>query len=299
MKRFYLKLAGICVLLFIICGCLMNEPDDLTPEPEVPDIDIPDSEISGPETDEPDPPEPDSSDPENTEPDSSEPGIPDQDISGSEQEPIVFEDRVPLLVINELRTEWASSSSRAEYIEFKILSAGNMDGLQVFIAGSKAKVMVYEFLSVYVQTGEYVVLHLRTLQDSCRDEYGNRLDESGGMDSSPAARDFWAPDSKKLLHKTDAIYVLDRDGHVLDAVMLTEGINAWLKKSQMVEIADFLFINGAWLSADAVDTSAIKTSLTRSISRDETLENTHSAADWYVTEINKGTPGQPNTPRHP
>jgi hypothetical protein len=210
--------------------------------------------------------------------------------------------RVPALQINELRTEY--SKPKAEFVEFKVLSAGNLGALRVFAAGNIKKPLIYEFASIEVEEGEYVVLHLRTLDDSCKDEYGDSLDESGGTDSSPTARDFWIPGSTKLLRKTDAVYVLDQDDKVLDAVMIAEKPGSQWNKS-IGEAAEFLFNKDAWASgtgtvctpAEAVNSSGIGTALTRSVSRDETAENTRTAADWFVTATSGETTGQPNSTR--
>jgi len=209
---------------------------------------------------------------------------------------------VPFLQINELRTEYSSSSSKAEFIEFKMLSDGNLSALRVFIASNDKAPMVYEFKPVKVKEGDYVVLHLRKLEGSCRDEYGENLSESGGTDSCPTARDLWIHSSDKLLRKTDAVYVLDQDNKVLDAVMFAVDTNAWSKKDYFPETAEFLFKKGVWKSSagtvcsitDVVNSSGIGSAMTRSISRNEALGNTHTAADWYVTTTNGVTPGLPN-----
>jgi len=211
--------------------------------------------------------------------------------------------RVPKLQINELRTEF--SRPRVEFIEFKILSEGNLGALRVFAAGNGANPMIYQFRPIEVNAGEYVVLHLRTLDESLSvSEYGACLEESGGTDSSPTARDIWIPGSLKLLRKTDAVYVMDQDDNVLDAVMLSETPDIAWARSFLAEAAKFLFDKGAWKSPsgeicrpiDAVDSSSIRTSATRSISRDEAAENVRNATNWYVTAIGNATPGLPNKP---
>jgi hypothetical protein len=209
--------------------------------------------------------------------------------------------RMPKLVINELRTEY--SKPKAEFIEFKTKTAGNLGAMRVFIAGNYKSPMVYEFLPVEVSEGEYMVLHLRTTEESCKDEYGNDLTESGGTDSSPTARDFWVPDSTKVLHKTDAVYVLDQDDRVLGAVMISESPDSWWNKDYFAEAAEFLFNQGAWKSpdgkicrpADAVNSNG--TTNTRTICRDETVEDTHTATDWYITATSSATPGKTNNPK--
>ena len=211
--------------------------------------------------------------------------------------------RVPKLRINELRTEY--SRPRSEFIEFKITAAGNMGALRVFAASNNNASTIYIFSPVEVTAGEFVVLHLRTLEDLCKDEYGENLNESGGTDSCPTARDFWIPGSAKLLRKTDAVYVLDQDDRVLSAVMISETPDPVWNRDYLAAAAEFLFSQDAWKSpmggicspADAVDSSAIKTAATRSISRDEAAENTNTTADWYVTATGGATPGLPNDPR--
>jgi hypothetical protein len=211
--------------------------------------------------------------------------------------------RVPALQINELFTDYDSKKLKAEYIEFKILSDGNLGALRVFAASNNKNPLIYQFEPVEVNEGDYIVLHLRKLQEElCKDEYGDRLDESDGVFSCPTARDFWIPGSTKLLRRTDAVYVLDQDDNALDAVMIAENSNSWLNKNYFPETAEFLFNKGVWKSslgtvcgvADAVNISEITN--TKSVSRDDSTENTNTAADWYVTATKGTTPGLPNNP---
>lgn len=207
---------------------------------------------------------------------------------------------VPSLRINELRASYTTPYIRADYIEFKILSAGNLGGLRVFIA-SNNNPLVYEFSSVEVNIGEYVTLHLGTLEASCRNEYGENLNESGGSDSSPKARDFWIPGNAQLLRRTDAVYIMDQGNRVLDAVMIAENPDSvWPNGSGndwFSETGKFLLNESAWKS-DAVKFSGIKSgSISKSVSRDETAEDTNTEADWYVTITTVGmSPGDKNKP---
>ena len=209
--------------------------------------------------------------------------------------------RMPSLLINELRTE--NTKPRYEYIEFKTLKAGNLGAIRLFIAGNYKAPMVYEFPPAETSTGEYITLHLRTTEENCRDELGKNLAESGGTDSSPTARDLWIPGSTKLLHKTDAVYLLDQDDNVIDAVMVSENSDPWWNKDYFTEAAEFLFNTGAWKSpdgkicspADAVKSNG--TTVTRTICRDETVKNTGTASDWYITATSSATPGATNNPK--
>jgi hypothetical protein len=209
--------------------------------------------------------------------------------------------RMPQLVINEIRTEY--SNPRTEFIEFRMLSDGNLGAMRVFILGNTnaSRQTIYEFKPVEVKQNDYVVLHLRTVEADSRDEYNGRMDESGGRDSSPTAWDFWIPGNSKLIHReASVIYVVDQDNRVLNAVMISSESQAWWGKEYFAEAADFLFRQGAWKSADGQlpgPVDAIRstgTTNTRTINRDETVMNTNTAADWYVTVTSGLTPGRPN-----
>ncbi|MDR0624744.1 MAG: hypothetical protein LBG10_10005 [Treponema sp.] len=212
-------------------------------------------------------------------------------------------DRIPPLLLTELRTEY--SKPKTEFVEFKTLGAGNLGALRLFIAGYYKQPLVYEFSPVEVGAGEYILIHLRTPEEGTADETGSDLNLSGGTDAAAGARDFWISGSEKLLHKTDAVYFLDQDDRVVDGIMLSENADPWWNKEYLAAAADFLFKKGAWASpegnipgpADAVITAPIKTALTRSISRDESMEDSNRAADWFITATSGITPGKPNKAR--
>jgi hypothetical protein len=212
--------------------------------------------------------------------------------------------RMPSIAVNEIRTE--NAKPKCEFIEFKILTAGNLGGMRVFILGntSAAKQTIYEFLPVEVKKDEYIVLNLRTPEADCKDEYGENLAESGGTNSTPASRDFWIPGNSKLIHKeASAIYVLDQDDKALAAVMISDNAASWWAKDYLAEAAELLFMQGAWKSADgkiggpANAASAAGTTATRTICRDETANSNNTADGWYITDTSKATPGKPNDPK--
>jgi len=209
--------------------------------------------------------------------------------------------RMPALVINEVRTEY--TKPKAEFIEFKIKTPGNLGAMRVFMAGGSQKPTVYEFSPVEVDEGEFVVLHLRKIEGECKDEYGGNLSESGGTDSSPNARDFWVPDVAKLINKTGVIYVLDQDDRVLDALMFSEKQDVKWTEDYLAEAAEFLYNSGAWKSASgkvcgpADAFSSVGTTNTRTLCRNENAEDTNTAADWYITVTSGATPGKSNNPK--
>jgi hypothetical protein len=213
--------------------------------------------------------------------------------------------RMPDLVINEICTETASAAAgkKEEFIEFKMKSAGNLGAMRIVINGNTtaAKETIYEFSPVEVKKDEYMVLHLRTYNLESKDERTDDLNESAGVNASPTARDFWIPGDTKWIQKAaTAIYVLDQDDRVIDAVMISENPDNWWAKDYLAEAAEFLFKQGAWKSSggsvcspqDAV--SSAGTTNTRTICRDETVEDTNTAKDWYITVTSGATPGKPN-----
>ena len=208
--------------------------------------------------------------------------------------------RMPSLLINELRTEY--TKPKVEFIEFKMKTAGNLGAMRVFFAGGSQKPAMYEFAPVEIKAEEYVVLHLRTIEEGCVDEYSENLSESGGTDSSPTARDFWIPGASSLINKAAGfVYVLDQDDNVLTAIMHSETATSLWSKDYLAEAAEFLFLQDAWKSAageictpaDAIKSAG--TTNTRTICRDETIANTGTAADWYITASSSATPGKENS----
>jgi hypothetical protein len=214
-------------------------------------------------------------------------------------------DRMPSLVINELCTENSSSTKKTEFIELKMKSGGNLGAMRIVIMGNSnaSKYTVYEFLPVEVKKGDYVTLHLRTLEETCKNEYGGDIKESGGVNSSELAWDFWIPGSTKLMQTiATTVYVLDQDDRVLDAVMISQNPNSW-SRDYFAEAADFLFQQGAWKSADGnicrpADTvNSANATNTRTICRDETVGDSDTAADWYIVYTSSATPGKENNTR--
>jgi hypothetical protein len=218
-------------------------------------------------------------------------------------------DRMPSLVINEVRTEY--SKPKVEFVELKTLSGGDMGAIRLFIAGYSISRPVYEFSPGEVKAGEYIVLHLRTIEEGLVDETGEDLSLSPGTEALAAARDFWVSGSEKFIHKTDAVYLLDQDDSIIDGVLLSENQDPWWTKPDLAAAAELFASQGAWFPVDDSGNAAAPedgwiptpgdavrtagTTLTRTICRDETAENSGSAAGWYITATSNATPGKENS----
>jgi uncharacterized membrane protein YgcG len=212
--------------------------------------------------------------------------------------------RIPSLLINELRTE--SSTPKVEFIEMRTLGAGNLGALRLFIAGNSIQEPIFEFPPTEVGQGEYIVVHLRTVETDTVNETGADLGASAGTEALPEARDFWVPAVDKSFHKTDAVYLLDQDDKVLDCVVLSEKSDAGWSKEVFADAAKFLAEQSAWLPvngsagmvpgpSDAVISA--KTTNTRTICRDDSegAADTNKAADWYITASSNASPGKKNS----
>lgn len=208
--------------------------------------------------------------------------------------------RMPGLCITEIRTEY--SKPKVEFIELFTTSAGNLGALSVITALNGTDKPLYEFPPIEVAQGEYIVLHLRTVEEGCVDELTGDLGRSAGTDASPLARDIWISGSEERLRKTDGVALLDQDGAVLDAVLFSEYTTGDWQKNELARFSSFLAGTSAWskiegqggpiLPQDASGSAA--TTTTRTICRDEAVPDSNSARDWYVTVTSGATPGLPN-----
>jgi hypothetical protein len=215
-------------------------------------------------------------------------------------------DRMPALVFNEIRTEY--SKPKVEFLEFFAPGPGNLGAIRLFIAGHSLSKPIYEFSPTEVEAGEYIVLHLRTIEEGCVDETGQNLALSSGTEALNDVRDFWLPGSAKAIRKTDALWLMDQDDRIIDAVLLSEKADTGWNGKNMAEAAELLGQKRAWLPAsgdrkenwipapsDAVISAG--TTATRTICRDESLASKPQAGNWYITATSSASPGKPNNPK--
>ncbi|GHU72720.1 hypothetical protein FACS189450_11050 [Spirochaetia bacterium] len=209
-------------------------------------------------------------------------------------------DSMPKLLITELQDNY-TSNTRIEFVELKALSAGNLGAIRLYVTSYTKDPLVFDFPSVEVKAGEYICVHLRTLDEGAIDETGSDLTLSGGKFSTEG-RDFWIPGSNKILHQTDIVYLMDQDDNIIDAAMTSESPDSWgTTKDHFTLAAELLHKQGAWLSSgggipgpgDAIPSA--KETASRSISRDEKAPDTNKAGDWYITANSNATPGKPNS----
>jgi hypothetical protein len=212
-------------------------------------------------------------------------------------------DQMPRLVINEIRTEY--SKPKVEFVELRTLSAGNLGGIRLFLAETGTQEPFYEFPPVHAAAGEYIVVHLRSLDPNSVNETGGDLEATPYTKENeawPDSRDLWIPGAKKhLSKKAGVVYLLDQDDEILDAILWSESADPWWTDEKLAGAAEFLSSKGAWINdggtipgpGDAV--LSAYTTATRSISRDQAAPDTNSPADWYITAASSATPGKKNS----
>ena len=206
-----------------------------------------------------------------------------------------FNERPACLRINEIRTEY--DKPKVEYVEFIAIEAGNLAGLEIQNA-MNADHPRWEFPAAEVAAGDYVVWHLRSLEEGLVDETGE-TDVSAGCDADPEARDFWDTQTKAPLKKNNVIILRERKGgKILDAVLLAEaGKDAWPDDALRLA-AEEAVSSGAWgptaLVTDAVVSTG--TTPTRTIGRNERSDDSNTAPDWAVCPTGKKSPGSANAP---
>jgi hypothetical protein len=205
-------------------------------------------------------------------------------------------DRMPTLVFNEIRTEY--SKPKVEFVEFYVLEPGNMGAIRLFFAGYPMANPAYEFAPIEVSAGDYIVLHLRTVEEGCVDEIGDDLSLSGGTEANPKARDLWIPGNNKMLHKTDVLLLMDQDDRVLDGILLCENPDSGWGKSKEKDIAaaaELLGLQSAWIPDPAGAVCTNGTTNTRTICRAQSASPAQGPENWYITATSGATPGKPNS----
>lgn len=207
-----------------------------------------------------------------------------------------YNGRVPRLLINEIRTGY--DNPKVEFIELVAQSDGNIAGVEIVNAMNEAKSR-YVFPAAEVRAGEYIVLHLRSVEEGLIDETGP-TDASGGVDARATARDFWDAQARSPLKATNVITVRARSGgEILDALLVAEpGLEDWPNERLSLAASEAVS-SGAWgPTAGVVDAAnaayPVAMSPTRTLGRSPASADTNGASDWRVCPTGKNSPGTAN-----
>lgn len=206
---------------------------------------------------------------------------------------IGFNPMIPQLEITEVHPRYASGSNasgkyfKCEYVELRMLSPGNLSGLELFSAydGDSKK---YVFPPVNVKAGEIIIVHLRKKEESAVSELGEELNLSDTKYSSDSARDLWAEnENARLGDEQDVILVLNSfNGSVLDAVCYAqEGTESWNNPS-MENAALKASEEGKWTGKSVTD-AVLVPSITASKSL-EKIAADNLPASWSLSGVSPG-----------
>ncbi len=205
-----------------------------------------------------------------------------------------------VLRINEVRTSY--SKPKVEFIEFLVMKGGNLGGIEIENAANTVK-PVWEFPACEVEAGEYVVYHLRSIEDGLVDETSAGI-TSAGTEARQEARDFWDVQTKAPLKSTNVIAVRERKGGVLQDAFLcaADGISSWPTEA-LAKAASEAFESGLWVPGSAPGDAFSSTGMTATRTAGRKNEDASAVEDdpqassadfWRICPTGKASPGAAN-----
>ena len=199
---------------------------------------------------------------------------------------IGFNGRVPKVVINEIRTEY--SKPKVEFIELKVLSEGNLGGMELVVAFDGEE-KTYVFPAIEVKPDELVVLHFRKIEDGCIDEIENDKELSTATESSSSV-DLWIENTSARIGKSDVILLKNkRQGEIVDSVLYMESSASSWKTDFLSECAELAISSETWIGNPVISDGV---TATRTLSR---VNFNKDASAWIVTATSKASPGKENS----
>ncbi len=221
-----------------------------------------------------------------------------------------YNPRLPEVIINEFITQ--GSSTHPDMVELFIKTAGNTAGMWIIEGTPEDPDDNFVFPSCEVNSGDYIIIHFKPQgipEES--DEVLEAVDESGGLDASDTARDFWVPGGGGLSGNNGVITLYSsHGGKLLDGVMYSNRTSAsdedysGFGSSSTLEKVLQLYTEEGWKSPTGSYTDYPKpedginpddSTATRSICRGSGPADTDSSADWHITPTSGSSFGAINT----
>ena len=216
-----------------------------------------------------------------------------------------YNPRSPRLLINEFTPR--GSATHPDLVELKVMEPGDMAGLTLYQGTPCSWEARLVFPALAVQRGEFILVHCKPqgIPEEL-DETGSR-EQSGGLDASPTAYDFWIRDGTGLGGNNGVLSLYDRPGgSLLDGVLYSNRTSAsdtqYLGFGSVENLAraEELVREGGWVAAgesvrpeDAVDPE--ESTATRSLCRSSSSADTDCAADWHTVPTRGSTFGAENS----
>ncbi len=224
-----------------------------------------------------------------------------------------FNRNVAGVVLSEVRSEY--DKPKVEFIELYVHRSGNLAGIELY---SVNKNFEYVFPAVEVSAGEYIVLHMRTLEEESGhvDELDNNLSASTASDSCTGVRDLWVSSTSEIIGTSDVLVLRERaKGKLMDALLYISPKVSDTSKKKILPAGEDVIAEGGWIAGEDGESwlsSDGMTTVNRSLSRQNILEIQQAATAlqeipvaskdaWIVTMNHKQTkepgvtPGLPNS----
>jgi hypothetical protein len=215
-----------------------------------------------------------------------------------------FNARVPRLVLNELTPR--GSSDHPDLVELRALSGGDMGGLVLYVGTPSSFDARLVFPSFEVSEGSFIVVHCRPTGGAAEIDETGDTGASGGIDASPAARDFWLRGCSGLGGNNGVVSLYERPGGpMLDGLLYSnrtsdsDELYRGFGSADVLERAEELVRDGGWRIAgggvapeDAIDPDG--STATRSICRSSTSVDTDVRGDWHIVPTRGATFGAAN-----
>lgn len=217
-----------------------------------------------------------------------------------------FNRNVAGVVLSEVSSEY--DKPKVEFIELYVHRSGNLAGIELC---SVNKNFEYVFPAVEVAAGEYIVLHMRTLEEESGhvDELDNNLSASTASDSCAEVRDLWISSTSEIIGTSDVLVLRERaKGKLMDALLYISPKVSDTSKKKILPAGEDVIAEGGWIAGEDGDSwlSSDGITLTRTLSRQNIAEIQRMAEegltipvpskeDWFVVATSCATPGLPNS----
>ncbi len=216
-----------------------------------------------------------------------------------------YNDRVPRLLINELTPR--GSGNHPDIVELKILTAGNMGGVVLYLGSPASYDARLVFPPFEAPAGSFLVVHLKPTGDPGEKDETTDPAASTGFDATGTAFDFWMRDGKGLGGNNGAVSVFERPGGAcLDGILYSnrtaesDELYGGFGSAEMRARAEDLAGCAAWTPAgvrvtpeDCVNPEG--STGTRSVCRSAASDDSNRAQDWHIVPTRRSTIGAANS----
>ena len=216
-----------------------------------------------------------------------------------------YNPRVPGLIINEFTTQ--GSGNHPDIAELAVLSGGNLAGVTLYEGTREDFAQKKVLPPLEVAGGDYILIHFKPQGIPEEIDETESPDESGGLDASPGAWDFWVVGGSGLSGNNGvlALYA-SPSGGLIDGVLYSNRTSAsddryrGFGSTRVLDRAENLYEEGGWVAAgeliapeDAIDPDP--STATRSMCRDSSGTDTDSRNDWHIVPTGGYTFGGVNS----